>query len=226
MPAGSTQPDLGWAWPPVHTQVPRRSAVVREAAGGPVGFIPIHSARLQVSLHRQPHGHRFVCRTPLCGLRSLLLTTARPMAASPPWFSWLAGLVSSVWSGPPAPGTHEAGLEERRAGALLSKELRKPAGQRDEELVHALRVKYRSIQLRNLQVRRPPPRPPPLQAAGGAARSSLQQLLSHTPPSCMQREASYLSSACTSPPCRPRQTLTFARLLPGSSPPAASAAQL
>jgi hypothetical protein len=43
-------------------------------------------------------------------------------------------------------------LEERRVGALLDQELRKRPGQRDEELVHTLRVKYCTMQLRNVQV--------------------------------------------------------------------------
>ena len=72
------------------------------------------------------------------------------------WFSRLAGIVAGALSLPPAPGSHEALLEENRAGARLDKENRKPAGQRDDELVHNLRVEYRSIQLRNLQVRLPP----------------------------------------------------------------------
>ena len=38
------------------------------------------------------------------------------------------------------------------AGALLNKELDKPAGQRDEELVWKLRIDYRTIKLKNTQV--------------------------------------------------------------------------
>lgn len=75
------------------------------------------------------------------------------MAGSPPWFGWLYELVSGLFSGPPAPGTHEARLEEQRVGALLAKEQRKPVGQRDEELVRELRMDYRRRQLQNLQVR-------------------------------------------------------------------------
>ncbi len=73
--------------------------------------------------------------------------------AAQTWPEWLAGLLSGLWPRlPPRPGSHEAYLEEVRAGALLNKELRKPEGQRDEELVHRLRVEYRSLQLKNVQV--------------------------------------------------------------------------
>ncbi|KAL4447526.1 hypothetical protein ABPG75_004745 [Micractinium tetrahymenae] len=75
------------------------------------------------------------------------------MASSPPWFGWLGGLVSGLVSSPPAPGTHEATLEELRVGALLNKEALKPAEQRDEERVHKLRVEYRQRQLANTQAR-------------------------------------------------------------------------
>lgn len=37
-------------------------------------------------------------------------------------------------------------------GALLTKELRKPAAQRDEELVHKLRVHHRQLELKNAEV--------------------------------------------------------------------------
>ena len=75
------------------------------------------------------------------------------MAGSPTWSGWLSGLLSGLQAMfPPEVGSHEAILEEDRAGALLSKELRKPAAQQDAELVHTLRVKYRRKQLANLQV--------------------------------------------------------------------------
>lgn len=71
------------------------------------------------------------------------------------WLGWLSGLVSGLsWWPEAAPGTHQARLEEQRLGALLEKEKRKPPGQRDAELEHALRVDYRRRQLQNLQVRR------------------------------------------------------------------------
>ena len=75
------------------------------------------------------------------------------MAGSSTWFWWLNGLVTAVL-GPavPAPGTHEARLEEMRVGALLTNEACKPAGQRDEELVHRLKVDYRQRQLANARV--------------------------------------------------------------------------
>ena len=75
------------------------------------------------------------------------------MAGPSPWFQRLVDLVSGLWSGPPAPGSHEAVLEEQRAGAVLEKESAKPPGERDEELLHTLRVSYRRCQLQNLQVR-------------------------------------------------------------------------
>ncbi|PSC71195.1 hypothetical protein C2E20_5510 [Micractinium conductrix] len=65
------------------------------------------------------------------------------------WVEWLAGLVSGLL--PPAPGTHEAVLEEYRAGGQLRKELDKPPGQQDEELVHRLRLRYRTHQMRNVR---------------------------------------------------------------------------
>lgn len=71
------------------------------------------------------------------------------------WLEWLPGVVSGlIWGPEAAPGTHQAGLEQKRVGALLEKEKRKPPGQGDEELIHALRVDYRRRQLLNLQVRR------------------------------------------------------------------------
>ncbi|KAI7837610.1 hypothetical protein COHA_008536 [Chlorella ohadii] len=75
------------------------------------------------------------------------------MAGSPPWFAWLSGLVSGLWSPAPVPGSHEAGLEEHRVGARLDRERRKPPGQRDEELIHALRLDYRRRQLANLEAK-------------------------------------------------------------------------
>lgn len=75
------------------------------------------------------------------------------MAGPSPWFEWLSGLVSGLWSRPPAPGSREAFLELQLAGALLSKELLKPPGQRDEEQVHTLLVDYRRRELEHLQVR-------------------------------------------------------------------------
>ncbi|PSC73258.1 f-box and wd40 domain [Micractinium conductrix] len=74
------------------------------------------------------------------------------MAGSTTWLKWLAGLFSSLKPAP-APGTHESYLEELRVGGLLDKERRKPPGQRDEELVHALRVDYRRRQLKNRQAK-------------------------------------------------------------------------
>jgi hypothetical protein len=72
------------------------------------------------------------------------------MAGSPTWSGWLSGLLSGLQAMfPPEVGSHEAILDEDRVGALLSKELRKPAAQQDAEL---LRVKYRRKQLANLQV--------------------------------------------------------------------------
>lgn len=73
------------------------------------------------------------------------------MSGSSAWFGWAAGLVSGLWASPPAPGTHDGRLEETRVGALLHKEREKPEGERDEELVHTLRVTYRKLQLANLQ---------------------------------------------------------------------------
>ncbi len=81
---------------------------------------------------------------------------------------WLSRLVEGFWS--LVPGTHEAVLEERRAGALLNKELHKPPGQRDEERVHRLRVDYRTRQLQNLQVR---PLANPAAAAAAAAAAGM-----------------------------------------------------
>ena len=73
--------------------------------------------------------------------------------ASQTWPEWLSGLLSGLWPRlPPEPGSHEAFLEETRAGARLNKELCKPAGQRDEELVHKLRVEFRTLALANAQV--------------------------------------------------------------------------
>ena len=73
--------------------------------------------------------------------------------AAQTWPEWLSGLLSGLWPRvPPRPGSHEARLEEMRASALLNKELRKPAGQRDEELVHKLRVERNKLGLENAQV--------------------------------------------------------------------------
>ena len=80
-----------------------------------------------------------------------------PQLPNAPWRPSGSGLLSGLWPRlPPAPGTHEAHLEQTRLGALLDQELRKPAGQRDEELVHKLRVDYRTLQLQNAQVGGPP----------------------------------------------------------------------
>ena len=69
------------------------------------------------------------------------------------WSEWLSGLLSSLWPRlPPPPGSHEARLEEMRVSALFDKEMRKPAGQRDEELVHKLRVERYTLGLANAQV--------------------------------------------------------------------------
>ena len=71
------------------------------------------------------------------------------MAGSSGWLSrLLSGLQAWI---PPSPGTHEARLEEYRVGALLDQELRKPPEQQDEERLHTLRVKYRKMQLINVQ---------------------------------------------------------------------------
>lgn len=78
------------------------------------------------------------------------------MSGSPTWRGWLSGLLSGILANEmfaPAPGTHEALLEETRLSALLNKELRKPPGQGDAELVHTLRVAYRKCQLKNLQAK-------------------------------------------------------------------------
>ena len=76
----------------------------------------------------------------------------RAMAAQG-WSEWLSGLLSGLWPRlPPQPGSHEAFLEEMRVSALLDKEKRKPAGQRDEELVHKLRVERYTLGLANAQV--------------------------------------------------------------------------
>ncbi|PRW51170.1 E3 ubiquitin- ligase RNF213-like [Chlorella sorokiniana] len=75
--------------------------------------------------------------------------------AAQSWAEWLSGLVSGLWPRlTPQPGSHEARLEEMRVSALLDKELRKPAGQRDEELVHKLRVERRKLGLANAQASR------------------------------------------------------------------------
>ena len=69
------------------------------------------------------------------------------------WSEWLSGLLSGLWPRLPLPpGSHEACLEEMRVSALLDKERRKPAGQRDEELVHKLRVERYTLGLANAQV--------------------------------------------------------------------------
>ena len=60
---------------------------------------------------------------------------------------------NSLW-GPPAPGSHEAHLEEKRVGALLVKEAAKPPGQRDEERFHQLAVDHSKLMLENVQVGR------------------------------------------------------------------------
>ncbi|PRW51065.1 hypothetical protein C2E21_5492 [Chlorella sorokiniana] len=75
--------------------------------------------------------------------------------AAQSWAEWLSGLVSGLWPRlPPQPGSHEAHLEEKRVSALLGKELRKPAGQRDEELVHKLYVETCTLGLANAQAKR------------------------------------------------------------------------
>ena len=69
------------------------------------------------------------------------------------WSEWLSGLLSGLWPRlPPQPGSHEARLEEMRVSALLHKELRKPAGQGDAELVHKLSVERYTLGLANAQV--------------------------------------------------------------------------
>ena len=73
------------------------------------------------------------------------------MAAPATWSEWLAGLWNSL-RGPPAPGSHEAHLEEKRLGALLAKEAAKPPGQRDEERFYQLAVEHSRIMLENVQV--------------------------------------------------------------------------
>jgi hypothetical protein len=75
--------------------------------------------------------------------------------AAQSWAEWLSGLVSGLWPRlPPEPGSREALLEQTRLGALLDKELRKPVGQRDEELVHELRLETRKLALKNAQAAR------------------------------------------------------------------------
>lgn len=67
-------------------------------------------------------------------------------------FQWLVGLASGRFPWETLPGTHAARLEEKKLGALLTKELRKPPGQRDEELAHKLRLDYNCKQLENAAV--------------------------------------------------------------------------
>jgi hypothetical protein len=75
--------------------------------------------------------------------------------AAQSWAEWLSGLVSGLWPRLPLePGSREAILEQKRLGALLDKELRKPVGQRDEELVHELRLETRKLALKNAQALR------------------------------------------------------------------------
>ena len=112
------------------------------------------------------------------------------------WVEWLAGLVSGLL--PPAPGTHEAVLEEYRAGGQLRKELDKPPGQQDEELVHRLRLRYRTHQMRNVRVRRGP-RGLAGAVGGGSAgavrsRHVKQQGVRHT--SDLQRPACCFTTEC------------------------------
>ena len=71
--------------------------------------------------------------------------------AAQTWPEWLSGLWARLRP-PPPPGSHEAFLQELRLSALLDKELHKPAGQRDEELVHKLRVERYTLGLENSQV--------------------------------------------------------------------------
>ena len=73
------------------------------------------------------------------------------MAAPATWSEWLAGLWNRL-RGPPAPGSHEAWLEELRLGALLKQEAAKPPGQRDEERFHQLTVEHSKLMLEGLQV--------------------------------------------------------------------------
>ena len=88
--------------------------------------------------------------------------------AAQSWAEWLSGLVSGLWPRlAPSPGTHEAQVEELRVSALLDKELRKPVGQRDEELVHKLRVERCKLGFKNAKVSAPPPPPPPAAESNG-----------------------------------------------------------
>lgn len=85
------------------------------------------------------------------GLATGVQTPLLPNKPAMSGFSgWLAGLVSGLWA--PTPGTHESFLEEWRLGALLEKEFMKPPGQRDEELIHRLRVHHARTQLGNAKV--------------------------------------------------------------------------
>jgi len=64
------------------------------------------------------------------------------------WFEWLVELLD-LQPPRPTPGTDAARLEEMRVGALLDKEVAKPAGQRDEELEWSLRLDVHKMRLAN-----------------------------------------------------------------------------
>lgn len=174
-------------------------------------------------------------------------STAQPsdaMAASTTWLEWLAQLVSGLRA-PPAPGTHEAKLEQLRVGALYRKELCKPPGQRDEELTFKLCAEFYKLQLANVKAsacatrrcrrrsRRDAaaaacttaPAAALAAAAGSLCRQEQQQgfcTRRRAAPPCMQAHA----CSCAYLPCRSRRPC-----MPGmppslSSPPPGSAALL
>ena len=64
------------------------------------------------------------------------------------WFEWLVELLD-LQPPRPTPGTEAARSEEMRLGALLDKEVAKPAGQRDEELEWGLRLEVHKTRLAN-----------------------------------------------------------------------------
>lgn len=66
------------------------------------------------------------------------------------WLAWLSEKFTFP-PNPPEPGTRNALLEQKRVGGQLNPEACKPPGERDEELVHKLRVEYRTWGLANAQ---------------------------------------------------------------------------
>ena len=122
--------------------------------------------------------------------------------AAETWPEWLSGLWSGLWARPPPPpGSHKAFVEELRLSALVDKELRKPVGQRDEELVRKLRVERFTLGVENAQVG--------TAAATAAAAAELRLGGSGQVP-CTQGSlvSSSVLSFCTCHPahitCRPR----------------------